>query len=93
MIGSVRSKLSRIVTPINDHQFLLEGEVDFARFGFQSDQHSLNFADLQGGPFVHIGQDFFGKGIIDHIEKIDSGKEEYIILKITIRENQTKEKT
>ena len=53
---------------------------------------SLSFADIQGGPFVHIGQDFFGKGIIDHIEKIDSGKEGYIILKITLRKNKTKEK-
>lgn len=88
---SVRSKLSRIVTPINDYQFLIEGEADFARFGYQSDEYSLNFADIQGGPFVHIGQDFFGKGVIDHIEKIDSGREEYIVLKITLRESKGKE--
>lgn len=84
MIRGVRSKLSRIVTPINDTQFLVEGEIDFARFGFQADEVSLNFADIDGGPFLHIGQDFFGKGTISHIEKIDSDREGYIILKVTL---------
>lgn len=88
MIGSVRSKLSRIVTAINDYQFLVEGEIDHARFGFQSDETNLNFADIQGGPFLHIGQDFFGKGIIDSIENVDSGQDGYMILKVTLQKTQ-----
>jgi len=84
MIECVRSKLSRIVTPINNNQFLVEGKSDFVRFGFQSDETNLNFAELEGGPFLHIGQDFFGKGKILSIENIDTDDEYYIILKITV---------
>jgi len=86
MIDCVRSKLSRIVTQINESEYLIEGSVDFARFGFQSDENILNFADIQGGPFLHIGKDFFGKGIIKSIQKISQDKEEvgYLILKITV---------
>jgi|APGre2960657373_1045057.scaffolds.fasta_scaffold18219_5 hypothetical protein len=84
MINSVRSKISRIVTQINNNEFLVEGEIECAKFGFQVDESFLNFADIQGGPFLHIGQDFFGKGNIKNIQKIDSGKDDYLILKITI---------
>lgn len=86
MIDCVRSKLSRIVTQINDDQYLIEGETDFARFGFQVNENYLNFADIQGGPFLHIGQDFFGKGHITQIEKVDSAKDGYIILKVTLKQ-------
>lgn len=84
MIDSVRSKLSRIVTQVKEDQFLVEGITDFAKLGFQSDEISLNFADLQGGPFLHIGHDFFGKGSIIGIEKISFDDEGYFIFKITI---------
>ncbi len=84
MIDCVRSKLSRVVTQIKDNQFLIEGEVESARFGFQVDEASLNFADIQGGPLLHIGQDFFGRGKIKRIEKIDSNKKDYILLKVTL---------
>lgn len=85
MIDSVRSKFSRIVTPINKNQFLLEGETNYAKFGFQSDEISLNFVDIEGGPFLHIGQDFFGQGIVSHIEKI-SFLDGQFIFKITLQE-------
>lgn len=84
MEACVRSKFSRIVTQINADQFLVEGEIDFARFGFESNQNNLTFADIDGGPFLHIGQDFFGKGKIESIENIDSQKNGYIILKVTL---------
>lgn len=84
MIDCVRSKLSRIVTQVKENQFIVEGEIESARFGFQVDEVNLNFADIHGGPFLHIGQDFFGRGKIKRIEKIDSDKKNYIVLKITI---------
>lgn len=87
MTDCVRSKLSRIVTQINDNEFLVEGSADFAKFGFQVDETNLNFADIQGGPFLHIGHDFFGKGLIKYIHKLHSDSDGYFILKITIREN------
>jgi hypothetical protein len=87
MIDSVRSKLSRMVTQIKENQFLVEGNADFAKLGFQSDEISLNFADIQGGPVLHIGHDFFGKGSIIGIEKISFSDEGYFIFKITIKKN------
>lgn len=84
MIDCVRSKLSRVVTQIKDNQFLIEGEIESARFGFQADETNLNFADIHGGPFLHIGQDFFGRGKIKRIERIDSQRKNYIVLKVTL---------
>lgn len=84
MIDSVRSKNSRIVTQIKDDQFLVEGQTDCAKLGFQSNETDLNFADIQGGPFLQIGYDFFGKGSILVIEKL-SFNDGYFIFKITVR--------
>ena len=84
MINSVRSKNSRIVTQINTNEFLIEGEIEYARFGCQSSETLLTFADIHGGPFLHIGKDFFGKGKIKSIEKLDSEKDDYLILKVNL---------
>jgi hypothetical protein len=88
MIDSVRSKLSRVVTQIKEDQFLVEGEADFARLGFQSDEISLNFVDIQSGPFLHIGHDFFGKGSIIGIEKISFNDDGHFIFKITLKKEE-----
>lgn len=81
MINSIRSKHSHIVTQISTNEFLIEGNIEAARLGFQDDDSLLTFADIEGGPFVHIGQDFFGRGKIKTIENMhdDNG---YLILKI-----------
>jgi hypothetical protein len=84
MIGCIKSKLSRIVTAINNHQFLIEGTTDSAKLGFQSDENSLNFVDIEGGPFLHIGYDFFGKGIIKNIEKITLDNDGNFTFKVSI---------
>lgn len=84
MIDCVRSKSSRIVTQIKENEFLIEGEIESVRLGFQVDEVSLNFADINNGPFLHIGQDFFGRGKIKSIEKIDTNKKNYIMLKVII---------
>ncbi len=84
MIDCVRSKSSRIVTQIREDQFLIEGDIECAKFGFQVDETNLNFADIHLGPFLHIGQDFFGRGRIKKIEKIDSNKNNSFMLKVTL---------
>lgn len=84
MIDTVRSKFSRIVTSINDNQFLVEGSADFIKLSCELDETSLNFADIQGGPFLHIGYDFFGKGSIKNIEKISLDQDGNFIFKITV---------
>lgn len=88
MIDSVRSKLSRVVTQISENQFLVEGNTDFAKLGFESNESNLNFVDIQGGPFLHIGHDFFGKGLTIGIEKISFSEEGYFIFKITVTKEE-----
>lgn len=84
MIGCVRSNNSRIVTQINGRQFLVEGQIDFARFGFEIDESSISFIDIDNGPFLQVGQDFFGKGRITNLEKISCERKDYLIIKVSI---------
>lgn len=79
----------RTVTQINDNQFIIEGESGFLRMGFEIDPSNPTYVDFEGGPFLHIGYDFFGKGRVTDIQVIDSEKDNYIIVKVTL-ENTTK---
>lgn len=85
MTSCVRSNNSRIVTQINGDQFLVEGQIDFARFGFECDESSLNYVDIDNGPFLQVGKDFFGKGSITNLEKICTEKKDYVMIKVTIK--------
>ena len=77
-------KNQRIITQINEHEYLIEGESDWARFGCQSDPSIITSANLDGGPFLLVGDSFLGKGRISAIQNIDSGRDGYIILKVTL---------
>lgn len=79
---------SRTVTQIEEDEFLIEGETDYARLGFEVDPSLLTFADISGGPFLHVGKDFFGKGKILSIEPLDSGRDGYIIIKVRLQKQQ-----
>lgn len=74
----------RTVTQINDNQFIVEGETTYGRFGFEHDPSDLTYVDFEGGPFIHINYDFFGKGIVRHIQHIESEKQDYLMIKVTI---------
>jgi hypothetical protein len=77
----------RTVTQINDNQFIVEGDSGFLRIGFEVDPSSPTYADFEGGPFLHIGYDFFGKGRVTEIQIIDSDREDYAIIKVTLENN------
>lgn len=74
----------RTVTQINDSQFIVEGKSKTIRVGFEIDPSNPTYVDLDGGPFIHIGSDFFGKGQIKDIQIIDNDQKDYAIIKITI---------
>jgi hypothetical protein len=74
----------RTVTQINDNQFIVEGDAGYLRIGFEIDPSNPTYADFEGGPFLHIGYDFFGKGIVKEIQIIDSDKEDYAMVKVTV---------
>ena len=90
MSQCLRSKNKRVITQIGENEYLVEGESDWARFGCQSDISIITSANLEGGPFLIVGDSFLGKGKISAIQNIDSGRDGYIIIKVTLF--STKEK-
>lgn len=90
MSSKIRSRYGqkRTVTQINDNQFIVEGETTYGRLGFEHDPFDLTYVDFEGGPFIHINYDFFGKGVVRHIQRIDTEKADYLIIKVTINNNK-----
>jgi hypothetical protein len=89
-IRSNLDKNTRVITQVGKHEYLIEGKSNWARFGCQIDPSIITSAFLDGGPNLLVGDSFLGKGIISHIEHIDSGLEDYIILKVRLYEKNFK---
>lgn len=79
-----KDKNKRIITQVGEYEYLVEGESDWARFGCQCDISIITSANLDGGPFLLVGDSFLGKGRISSIQNIDSGRDGYIILKVIL---------
>jgi hypothetical protein len=75
---------NRIVTQISEKEFILEGYSKRTKICSEFDEGFPYKIELEGGPFIHTGLDFFGKGRVRLLELIDSDKLEYIMLKITV---------
>ena len=86
MSSKIKSRYGqkRTVTQINDTQFIIEGTSGFIRMGFEIDPSNPTYVDFEGGPFLHIGHDFFGKGKTTEIQVIDHNDEDYAIIKVTV---------
>lgn len=89
MSSKIKSRYDRkrTVTQINDNQFIVEGDTGFLRIGFEVDPSSPTYVDFEGGPFLHIGYDFFGKGLVTEMQIIDGDKKDYAIIKVTLDNN------
>ena len=87
----VKEKNKRIITQISENEYLVEGESDWVRFGCQSDISVITSANLDGGPFLLVGDSFLGKGKISAIQNIDSDRNGYIIIKVTLYSSKEKE--
>jgi hypothetical protein len=81
---SSKGKNTRIITQIGSKEYLIEGECDWARFGYQFDSSVITSVNVDGGPFLLVGDSFLGKGKIKHIQHIDNNQDGYIILKIIL---------
>lgn len=75
---------NRVVTQINDKEFILEGISKKTKICSEFDDGFPYHIDLEGGPFIHVGFDFFGKGKVKTLQLIDNDKPNYIILKIVL---------
>lgn len=86
MSPHVRSdkKNTRIITQIGEKEYLLEGYSEWARFGCQYDTSHITSAQLDGGPFLLVGDSFLGKGNISYIQNIKQDRDDYFILKVTL---------
>jgi len=85
-----KEKNKRIITQIGEYEYLVEGESDWVRFGCQCDISIITSANLDGGPFLLVGDSFLGKGRISAIQNIDSGRDGYIILKVVLYSEEKK---
>ncbi len=85
-----KRKNSKIVTQIGYNEYLVEGTIDYLRLGFVTDP-IISYADIDGGPYLEVGKDFFGKGIIDQIELIDDSSKDYIMIKVILQEPKNNE--
>lgn len=85
-MNTVKSRYNnaRTITQIHPDQYIIEGDSEYGRFGFEIDPSMLTYVDFEGGPFLHIGDNFLGKGNIISVESIDSGKEGYLMIKVTL---------
>jgi len=75
---------NRVVTQINDKEFILEGFSKKTKICAEFDDGFPYHINLEGGPFIHIGLDFFGKGKVKNLQLINNDRPNYIILKIVL---------
>lgn len=73
---------NRVVTQISDKQFILEGYSKKTKICSEFDENFPYKIELEGGPFIHTGLDFFGQGRVKSLQLIDNDKPDYIMLKI-----------
>lgn len=76
-----KRKNGLLITQISNNQYLIEGQIESARFGYVIDP-IINFVDITNGPYIQLGMDFFGKGAV---ESIDILQKDPLTLKISIR--------
>lgn len=83
-VQSDKGKNTRIITQIGEKEYLLEGYSNWARFGCQYDISHITSAQLDGGPFLLVGDSFLGKGYISAIQNIETDQDNYFLLKVTL---------
>ena len=85
MSHSIRSSnKQRTITQVGDKEYIIEGTSGYGKLGFEVDPSVLTDLDFESGPFLHIGDSFLGLGKIVEINNIDSGKDDYLMVKITV---------
>lgn len=81
---NLKSKNTRVITQISEKEYLLEGTSDWVKFGCQFDVSFITSANLENGPFLLVGDNFLGKGVISSIQHINKNQDGYVILKIKL---------
>jgi hypothetical protein len=79
-----KNKNTRTITQISENEYFIEGQSDWARFGCQTDMSVITSANIDGGPFLLVGDSFLGNGRISSIQNIETDKEGHIKIKISV---------
>jgi hypothetical protein len=79
----IRRKNTFIITSINSCEYLIEGNFDI-KLGCVTDP-IIAYANIINGPFIQLGKDFLGKGLVSNIDIIDNTKDN-IIIKVKLYE-------
>lgn len=82
-----RSVKQLTFTQINDSQFVIEGQCGLTKVGGES-EYAISYVDFDSGPLIHIGHNFLGRGKIIGIDLIESDTKNYIIIKVTLKNNE-----
>lgn len=72
-----------IFSQIKDNQFLIESRDTTIKIGGEN-EYAISYIDFDGGPLIHLGTDFLGRGKVSHIEIIDTENSKYLMCKITL---------
>lgn len=86
-----KGKNTRTITQINDKEYLIEGETDWIRLGCQFDLSFITSANIDGGPFLLVGDSFLGKGRITRIQQINlesNQNNKSFMFKVSINPNE-----
>lgn len=77
----------RTIEKIDDQTYILSGKSHFCRGG-------EGMADLEGGPFLMVGHDFYKLGIITEVKFLHSDKEGFAKIKVIVNDkDNSKNKT
>jgi hypothetical protein len=83
-VRSDKGKNTRIITQISEKEYLVEGNSDWIRLGCQFDPSVITSINMDGGPFLLVGDSFLGKGQISGLYHIQNDIDNYYIIKVTL---------
>jgi len=68
----------RTVTSHGDGWYTMEGRAHYYRVGMSEDNQDIAYVDYEGGPFLHVGDDFNGYGkILSFVIEKDAPKDHF----------------
>ena len=75
----------RTIEKVDDQTYILSGESHFCRGG-------EGMVDLEGGPFLKVGYDFYELGIITEVKFLPSDKEGFAKIKVVLNDKDKEDK-
>lgn len=69
---------TRTITPNGHGWYTMEGKSHYYRAGMNNDNTEIAYVDFEGGPILHVGDDFNGYGkILSFVIEKDAPKDHF----------------